>query len=239
MQGDQRPSHAARLDAGQQLGGEVQTGGRRRHRAVAGREHRLIVAFVVLGLAAAPLDVGRQRHPAVRRQRRHQRRPGTVEGQRHLAGFALGRHLGREILREHDAVALAQLLGWARERPPSRLALALVQRHLDPRFAAPAVDPGRYHPGVVGDQQVARPQQVGQVGHGSVDQGCAGQVEQPGGVARARREAGDAVFRQVIVEQVDAHQVRVVSAWRHSAGRNARIIRNGASSAAAIASFAA
>jgi hypothetical protein len=44
-----------------------------------------------------------------------------------------------------------------------------VKRHLDPGRAAPAVEPRRYHPCVVGDQQVARAQQVGQFGDAAVD----------------------------------------------------------------------
>ncbi len=64
MQRDFRGLHAADRKRVHQLGSEVQTRGRRRHRPAAAREHCLVADAIVLPIAA--LDVGRQRHMADR-----------------------------------------------------------------------------------------------------------------------------------------------------------------------------
>ena len=89
MQGDGDPRDAARLQGRQQRGREMETGGRRGHGAVPGREDRLVVGAVAFVGPAGPLDIGRQRHATDRGQRRHQFRAAAVEGQLDLAALAL------------------------------------------------------------------------------------------------------------------------------------------------------
>ena len=60
VQRDEGAVHAARLQVREQLGIEMQAGGRRRHRALLAREHALVARDVAeVGVAT---DVGRQRH---------------------------------------------------------------------------------------------------------------------------------------------------------------------------------
>ena len=106
---------------------------------------------------------------------------------------------------ELDHVAVAHALGVAHERPPRAQPGALVQRHADPRLAAPAFELGGDDARVVEHQHVAGAQQVGEVGDAAVAQPLALDDQHARRVARARGAEGDAVGGQVEVEQVDLH----------------------------------
>ena len=64
MQGDVVQADAARLEIGEKLRGEMQSGGRRRDRSVFARIDRLVVAAVTIILGALGGDVGRKGHHA-------------------------------------------------------------------------------------------------------------------------------------------------------------------------------
>ena len=75
--------------------------------------------------------------------------------------------------------------------------------------AAPADQPGRDDLGVVEHQQVARPQQLRQIGDTPVAQPAGRrQDQQPRRVARLGRAVGDQLARQVEIEIVEMHVVR-------------------------------
>ena len=94
------------LEAATRARGEMQAGGRRRHRALLAREHRLVVGAVRLVGAAAAGDIGRQRHVAALGQRLIEHRAMEREGKRHLAALPLGLDRGVELVEEaHPAFA--------------------------------------------------------------------------------------------------------------------------------------
>ena len=105
MQGQCRPADAAPGERLEQSGGEVKSGGRRRHGALGAGEDRLIIGAVARIAAARPLDVGRQRHRAVAGERLAESRRFEIEAQSHVAlGVLLG-DIGGEVFGEDDAVA--------------------------------------------------------------------------------------------------------------------------------------
>jgi hypothetical protein len=147
-----------------------------------------------------------------------------VRRQRHLAhGLGVtddldGAHTVAEIgadrdrdglrpLRGHD-VAVAQAPPRAHEGLPAPAAEVGHQQHLDlgaRPLAAP--QPGPAHAGVVHDDHVARPDELGQVRHPAVVRRLprAPVHEEPGGVAGLDRVLGDGRLRQVVVELVGPH----------------------------------
>lgn len=135
MQRHLRPADAGRIEGRDQRGREVQARRRRGHRTFACGEDRLVVVLVT-GLRGRALDVGRQRHAAMRLQGRHQRRIGAIEAQADLAPVMLGQNRGGEIRAEDEDVAGHELLRRPREAVPGIGAAALVQRHVDARRAA-------------------------------------------------------------------------------------------------------
>ena len=68
VQGDLHPANAAIVQGAQQAGREMQAGGGRRDRPVAGCENGLIIAAVAGVAATLPFDVGGQGHGAVLRE---------------------------------------------------------------------------------------------------------------------------------------------------------------------------
>ena len=106
-------------------------------------------------------------------------------------------------------LAVAQLAGRAHERLPVAPArvLRLEQQHLGLAAGRPLQpQAGRDHLRLVDDDDVAGPEQVGQVGDGAVLGRRAPPVdEQAGGVAGLDRDLGDALGRQLVVEVVEAH----------------------------------
>ena len=211
MQGHGQPIDPARGNPIEQRRGEMQPGRRRRDRALLFREHRLIVGAVarvaVRELSARAFDIGRQRHRAVPSERLAKGRPLAVEAQRDLALGALLGHLGREVRSEIDMVARAQPPGALGIAAPHTTAEVPRQRDLDRRLPAPADETGRDHLGVVEHQEIARPQQFGQIGDMPVGQLAGGRDhQQPGAVARLGRAVGDQVARQVETEIGKLHR---------------------------------
>ena len=132
------------------------------------------------------------RGPAPRRRRR---RPGAVPCR---AGRLAGAHVGQ------GAVGLGDAL----------------DQHLD--LAAGglvAVQPGLDDAGVVEDQQVAGPQQAGQVGEAPVMQ-LAGviQVQQPAAAAFGGGRLGDELGRQLVVEVGNGERSGHAGIWQERAG---------------------
>ena len=116
----------------------------------------------------------------------------------------LRQHLGREIGGEFDPVAGLEPPRPLGEGTPAPAAEVAVERHLDRRRAAPAVQAGRDDAGVVEHHHVARPQQMRQVQDLPVGEPVA-DGEQPRRVARLARPAGDQLPRQCEIERVDPH----------------------------------
>jgi hypothetical protein len=102
-------------------------------------------------------------------------------------------------------------LGALDEGAPGAAADVAVQRYLDARRAAHAGEPRRDDTRVVGDQQIARPQQRGQVADGAVGE-IGPDHEQPRRVARLNGMVRDQVSRQLEIESVDAHGASAVAA---------------------------
>ncbi len=199
------PRSMQRIDKGR---GEVQPRGRRRDRAGLAGEHRLVTLAVDRHAAPRPLDIGRQRHRAMPREGRAERLALDVEAQLHGAIRLLGDDFGREALGEFDAVAGMQPPRAFGIGLPAPAAEIVRQGDLDRRRAAPADQPRRDHLGVVAHQQIARPQQVGQVGDLPVCEPARRRHhQQPRGIARLGRAVGDQLARQVEVEIGKAHHV--------------------------------
>ena len=102
---------------------EMQSGGRRRDGALGAGEHRLIVAAVArvsrrdVAIAGA-LDIGRQRHRPVPRERLMKRLALAVKAHDHLAFGGFFHDLRREILGEDETVAGVQPPRPFRVSPP-------------------------------------------------------------------------------------------------------------------------
>ena len=84
MQGDLRDADAALFQARQQLFGEMQARGGRRHRAFLVGEDGLVIGAVLLVRLAAGGDIGRQGHLAALSDRLVQNRPMEGEGKGYL-----------------------------------------------------------------------------------------------------------------------------------------------------------
>ena len=100
---------------------------------------------------------------------------------------------------ERDGAANPQLLPWMHQGIPPLPIESCQEQTLDrtaTRHTA-AKQSRREHPGIVDDEQVARPQQIGQVGDGPVAHDAAVAVEnqQPGRLTVRRRSLGDTVRR--------------------------------------------
>ena len=119
----------------------MQARGRRRHRAIAGGEHGLIVRGVGarVGTAAA-FNIGRQRHPPICLQAFEQALVVEVEIQHHLAAVS-GQYPGAEAFGEGDHVVRAQSFGRFGKSGPATGGEPFVQGRLDPRGAAPTNEP--------------------------------------------------------------------------------------------------
>ena len=160
---------------------EVQPGGRGGHRALPRREHGLIIlpVFVVAGLF--PLDIWRQRHPAMRLEGGEQAVPGGSEIQHHLAGIPLRGYRRAQIGGERNGIALLQTLCRPGKSRPNPFSLLFVKGDFDGRFAARSPQPGGNNLGVVENHQIPRTKQAGQVSHPVIGQ-AAGHMQQPRGI---------------------------------------------------------
>ena len=129
VQGDERLADAAGGEPRQQLGGEVQAGGGRRHRAVVGGVDGLVVAPVTRVLRPAGGDIGRQRHHPAHRDRGVQLGPGEIKAELHLPALVLGQQTCGQVVvgAEGHPVADRQPLARAHEGAPAVRRQAAVQ----------------------------------------------------------------------------------------------------------------
>ena len=106
---------------------------------------------------------------------------------------------------ELDHVPVSHPPGVAQEGLPLARPLALVQGRADPRLSAHPFELRRNDLGVVEDEHVAGPQQLGQIEHRPIGNRFAVDQQQPRLVARARRAQRDPFGGQFEIEIVDAH----------------------------------
>ncbi|MBP1643046.1 MAG: hypothetical protein H6Q03_1715 [Acidobacteria bacterium] len=121
--------------------------------------------------------------------------------------LALAGHLGAQALGELEPDAGAGLAPRPHEAVPGDRVEALGEQQLDPRATRhPArEEPRREHARVVDHQQVARPQQVGELADRAVTRRVLRvEDEQPAGAAR-ERPLRDPVRGQLEVEVADQH----------------------------------
>ncbi len=142
------------------------------------------------------------------------------EGEHDLAGVALLGDRRREardeagavgLFAEQDAVAGGDLLGRTQEGAPAVARLAHMQRDADARrdaLAHPLAEQlGGDDAGVVENERIARPEQVGQLTDDVILRRRARlHDEQACRVARAGRPERDALIRKIEIEKVDAHR---------------------------------
>jgi hypothetical protein len=81
-----------------------------------------------------------------------------------------------------------------------------MQSDRHPRSAAMPVQSSRYYACVVENQNVSALQQLGQVVYDMVGQGIIVHMQQPCGVTRLGRTLSDPRWRQLEIEQIDAHE---------------------------------
>ncbi len=208
VQGQPGAPDAGGGEAGEQLVGEVQAGGRRGDRPRPAGEHRLIVGKVTV-IAAAAADVGRQRRRAEPLQLR---KKGVARERKDEIDAAVGtlagdrcRHTGRKANRLADP----QPPSGADEGPPAAAAPILDQRRLDGDRITAAEQTDRQNAGIVEDEPVPGTQQPRQVAHEMVGEAACGD-EQPGGIARRHRPLRDRRCRQREIEIVDVHAEAVI-----------------------------
>ncbi len=194
----------------QQRRREMQPRRRCRDRAIGGGEHGLVVVALRGRVGHGRPDIGRQRHPAVPTQALEQGRFRQRKGQRQRAGRPLGCNGCRQIRREVQPIRQTAFACRPGERQPSGFAVwgggRLDQGHLDRRLAPAAGKPGRQHAGIVEQQQVARLQQVRQIGNPAVAQAGRADLEQPRPIARHDRPLRDQLRGQDEIELGNLHR---------------------------------
>jgi len=182
VQRDERPRDAARLELGEGPLVEVQARGGRRHRAGFARIDRLIALPV--GAVRRPIDIGGQRHLAVR--------------------LEVGQHVAGEL--EPVQVSLATLharFGAAGQKDPGAGPQSLagagvdqcrggVERPFEQQFDFPAavldaVNPRRHHPGVVEHEKILSIDQLRKIAELPVLDAAARAVEHHQSAAGALR----------------------------------------------------
>ena len=204
VQGHRDTVDAGGIERHQQVGREVQSGGRRRHGTRPRREHRPVV-FAIARIPVGTADIGRQRWHPVRLQLLDHPFAAAGEIEQHRAVLALVRDLGGEVRGEADAVTGPQSAGGADKRPPASRLRLIDQRRLDGNRPAPAEEACGQHLGVIDDQQVTGPQQARQIAHRPVFRPFT-QTQQPGGVARACGMLRDRAGGQREIEFTDPHR---------------------------------
>ena len=199
---------ARRADARQQLGRQVQPGGRRGRRAGPGGVDRL----VPLGSVEARGDVRRQRHLTHVVEQLEGVGAADVDevDVERVAGACAGADDQHgAAVRAVQLLALAQLAGGAHEGLPVAAAgiLRFEQQHLGLAARRPSEpQAGRDDPRLVDDDDVPAAEEIGQVGNGAVlRRGRTAVDEQARRVARFDRHLGDRFRRQRVVELVETH----------------------------------
>jgi hypothetical protein len=134
---------------------------------------------------------------------------GLREAQAVAAFFVFADHLGGEAGREFDRHPRPGALARLDEGVPLALAHPLDEQQLHPAAAGGAAgeEPRRDHPRVIEHQQVARPQQAGQVADPGVALGADVVEEEQAALAARGGFLGDARRRQVVVEVADRKSV--------------------------------
>jgi hypothetical protein len=129
----QREKRGLHADRAQRLDQriEMQPGGRRRHRAVAGRVDRLVA--LAIERAVLPVDVGRQRHVP---DGLHHRERGAIRGKLQLehvlvpAEHAHARGLAALVVEQHDLAAGLRRLAGTQLRQHAMSAQQPLDQHL-------------------------------------------------------------------------------------------------------------
>ena len=200
MQRDLLATHPPVVEAGEDFVGEVQPGRGRRHRAVF-----LGVDRLVARLARRLGDVGRQRHPAHRLERRMQvLGPGEAEKRRPV-GVKLHERRHDRRSRQLQRLALGHGLDPVADAAPDGGPFLLQQvDRLGRAVGTRPVEPGLDHLGVVQDQGVGLVEQVRQVAEDMVldRPGGAAQDHQPRAVPRVGGHLGDQLGRDDVTVKV-------------------------------------
>jgi hypothetical protein len=171
----------ARRQSCKQTLGEVQSRGRRRHRAFELREHGLIVAPVALIGCAPRGDVGRQRHGAALVDGWSSTGPWNANANVTSPPSPFASTVASSWPRKQMLPSLPKrsrspggqpLAGFtkARQCDPSRrrCSVASIIGFRRPASDTPAAQPGRYHLGVVDHDCVAGTQQIRQIAHAAI-----------------------------------------------------------------------
>ena len=142
----------------------------RGHGAIAGGEHGLVILIIGLVYGTQALKIGWQWHGSVLAQGGVEGLALAVEGERYLAAGPFFRHRGPESVRKDDLVTGGEFFGRAGEAAPACRGGALVQGEGDFRLPPKARKLGRDDAGVVENQDIAGPEQGGQVAEDMVVQ---------------------------------------------------------------------
>ena len=194
-------AHSCLIEPSQQGRGEMQPCGRCRHRASLSGEDRLVVIGVLACRPRRPVDVGRQRQ-----------RPGPVQCLRERLTFeGKPQPDAAAILEGHDyrfepsgsldvkRVSDTQPPRIAGKRMPASIGQRLVERNANPRIAPHSRELGWNDPGVIRNQQIAGPEQFGQITYRTVGKRLPDH-QQTGDIPWPRRMLSDPVGRKVKIE---------------------------------------
>ena len=217
VQGDRDPLDAGCFEVREQARREVQSGGRRRHRTLARREHSLIIRHVSLGRSIRAINIGRQSEGSGPLERLHQGVTVEIERQADAAVRILVDHERPEPIGAFDRqrIACPQPAGVAGEHVPDAVGTGPVERDADPGLTSSGLKLCGEYTCVVGDQDVAGAEQRGQVADRQVVQPIGADVQHPGGIAWPHWFVRDAVSGEAVVE-VGQRQFRSVAvAVRH------------------------
>ena len=199
--------HARRVEPAEELGCEVKAGGRRRDGAGPLGVDRLVALFVQ-ARTRGPVNVRRQRRHAQPGQQVRDRR--ALHAQDRAALLAVLQQHGARLGPEADRVADLRAARGVHQHFP-RAGDAFFQEqdfHLAARGLG-AEYAGRDHPGIVGHQQVVRPEEVRQVPDAPMVQGAGPALDDqhPRLVAPGRGLLGDPVGGQLVIEVLCSHGV--------------------------------
>ena len=202
MQRDRRPAHPRRVQRSQQLGREVQPGGRRRYRPKPRGEDGLVIRPIA-GIGCVASNVRRQRRRSVGVQvfRHGLARAAEVEQQR--AFRVLARDLRLQAGSELHAVTRPQAAGGrarARQRPGANSSISVASTDTPPRRPNSRVGMTR----VVQDQQITFRSSLGS--SRTLRSSSCPSMHSRVRVARARRMLRDCFGRQSKIEPLDPHR---------------------------------
>lgn len=186
----------------------MQTGGRRRHRALLAREDGLVVLRITFIRPARALYIRRQGQHAVPLQRRHQLIIRDRETQHDLARVAFLDTFRLKVVRDMKHVARLELARRAGKRGPAVQPFPLVQGNLDPGLATPAPQARGDDARIVDHQNVPGAQKPGEIAHMRVNQPVDTDFQKARGIARLHRSLRDRGAWQFEIEQINLHRRR-------------------------------